>query len=129
MSGCNEAVVRWLDERVARGGEIGLLTELIDPDHVGHDLFGEHYRPEGMRISITEYRAAFPDLRVTIQEVMADGDRVASRFTIAGTYAGPFMGLPPTGRSMVAAGIAIDRLAGGRIAEWRVCLDVAGLQR
>jgi steroid delta-isomerase-like uncharacterized protein len=125
----NEAVVRRLVEEVLNRGQTGLLAELVAVDHVGHDPLGDHYGPEGLRIAVAEYRAAFPDLSVTVEDLVAEGDKVARRFTLRGTHAGPFMGIPATGRAVAASGIAIDRLAGGKVAESWVSLDALGLLR
>jgi steroid delta-isomerase-like uncharacterized protein len=125
----NEAVVRRLVEEVLNRGRTGLLAELVAADHVGHDPFGDHYGPEGLRIAVAEYRAAFPDLRVTVEDLVTAGDTVVHRFTLRGTHAGPFLGIPPTGRAVTAAGIAIDRLVGGKVAESWVVLDALGLLR
>jgi steroid delta-isomerase-like uncharacterized protein len=129
MPGGNESVVRRLLEEVFNRGSTDLLTELIAVDHVGHDPFGDHYGPEGLRIAVVEYRAAFPDLRVTVEDLVTEGDKVVHRFTLWGTHAGPFMGIPPTGRVVTAAGIAIDRLADGKVAESWVSLDALNLLR
>ena len=125
----NAAVVRRLVEEVLNRGRTGLLAELVAADHVGHDPLGDHYGPEGVRIVIAEHRAAFPDLRVTIEDLVAAGARVVCRFTLQGTHGGPFMGIPATGRPVAAAGIAIDRLAEGKVAESWVSLDALGLLR
>ena len=110
MAEANETVVRRLMEEVLNRGQTGLLAELVAADHVGHDPLGDHYGPEGLRIVIAEHRAAFPDLRVTVEDIVAEGDKVVRRFTLRGTHGGPFMGIPATGRAVTAAGIAIDRL-------------------
>ena len=125
----NEAVVRRLVEEVLNQGRTGLLAALVAADHVGHDPLGDHYGPEGLRIAVAEYRAAFPDLRVTVEDLVTEGDKVAHRFTLRGTHAGPFLGIPATGRAVAATGIAIDRLAGGKVAESWVSLDALGLLR
>ncbi len=125
----NEAVVRRLIEEVLNRGQTGLLAELVAADHVGHDPLGDHYGPEGLRIAVAEYRAAFPDLRVTVEDLVTEGDKVVHRFTLRGTHAGPFLGIPATGRAVAAAGIAIDRLTGGKVAESWVSLDALGLLR
>src|SRR5215211_498515 len=125
----NEAVVRRLIEEVLNRGQTGLLAELVAADHVGHDPLGDHYGPEGMRIAVAEYRAAFPDLRVTVDDLVKEGDKVVHRFSLRGTHAGPFLGIPPTGRVVTAAGIAIDRVAGGKVTESWVSLDALNLLR
>ena len=129
MPAGNEAIVRRLIEEVLSRGQTGLLAELVAADHVGHGPFGDHYGPEGMRIAVAEYRTAFPDLRVTVEDLVAEGDKVVHRFTLRGTHTGPFLGIPPTGRVVTAVGIAIDRLAGGKVAESWLSLDALNLLR
>lgn len=125
----NVEIVRRFVEEVINRGTTERLPQLVDLDHVGHDSLGDHYGPEGVRIDVAELRAAFPDLRVTIEDLLATGDRVARRFTLRGTHRGPFMGFPATGRAVSATGITIDRLADGKLAESWVCFDALGLLR
>ena len=129
MKGANETLIRRLVEEVINRGNTDLLSELVAADHVGHDPLGDHYGPEGVRIGVAELRSAFPDLRLSIEDIIADGDRVARRYTLRGTHRGPFMGLPATDQTIVASGIAIDRVAEGRLVESWVSLDVLGLLR
>ena len=129
MESDNERLVRRFVEDVINRGETDLLPALVARDHIGHDPLGDHYGPEGVRISITELRSAFPDLRVTIEEVIASGDRVARRFTLRGTHHGPYLGLPATGRVVVTTGIAIDRVVGGCLAESWLIIDALALFR
>jgi steroid delta-isomerase-like uncharacterized protein len=125
----NEAVVRRLLEEVVNHGSTDLLSRLVAADHIGHDPLGDHYGPEGLRISIAEYRAAFPDLELTVDDLVTAEDKVVHRFTLRGTHAGPFMGIPPTGRVVTTSGIAIDRLAEGKVVESWVSLDALNLLR
>jgi steroid delta-isomerase-like uncharacterized protein len=125
----NERLVRRFVEAVVNNGDPGLLSSLVAADHIGHDPLGDHYGLDGLRLGIAEMRSAFPDLRVSVDDVVDGGDRVVHRFTVAGTQAGPFLGLPPTGRTVKATGIAIDRVTGGKLAERWVVLDVIGLLR
>ena len=129
MSKGNETVVRRLIEEVLNRGQTGLLTELVAVDHIGHDPFGDHYGPDGTRIVVAEYRSAFPDLAVTIEDLVAARDTVSWRFNLRGTHAGSFMGIPPTGRVVTTPGIAIAHLVGGKVAESWVSLDALGLLR
>ncbi|MDP9370811.1 MAG: ester cyclase, partial [Chloroflexota bacterium] len=85
--------------------------------------------PEGVRIDLAEYWAGFPDLRVVVEDLIAEGDRVVSRFVLHGTHLNPFLGLAPTGNAVVVPGVAIDRVSGGRLAESWVNLDLFGLVR
>ncbi len=63
------------------------------------------------------FRNAFPDLHFTVEDMLAEGDRVASRYTARGTHRGELMGLPPTGRQVTEVGIVISRLAEGKLVE------------
>jgi steroid delta-isomerase-like uncharacterized protein len=129
MESDNERLVRRFIEAVVNRDDIDLLPALVAVDHVGHDPLGDHYGLEGVRIGIAELRAAFPDLRVSIDDVVAAEDRVVHRFTLVGTQMGPYLGLPPTGRPVKATGIALDRVAGGKLAERWVVIDAIGLLR
>jgi predicted ester cyclase len=125
----NIAIVRRLLEEVLGRGRIRLLPELVADSYVGHFAIGDHYGPEGARIDVDTYRAAFPGLTVTIDDLFASGDRVARRFTLRGTHRGSFFGMPPTGRPVVLRGIAIDRLANGQLVESWVQVDALPLPR
>ena len=129
MSSRNEALVRRFWNEVINRGNTKALAELLAADHVRHAPDGDLYGPEGVRIDLAEYRSGFPDLSVTVEDLLAAGDRVVSRFVLRGTHAGPFLGLAPTGRAVAVAGVAIDRIAGGRLAESWVALDGLGLLR
>jgi steroid delta-isomerase-like uncharacterized protein len=72
---------------------------------------------------------AFPDLRVTIEDLIAEGDRVVARNTVTGTHRGEYMGLPPTGKSVTYNEIFIFRVVNGRIAETWGVVDVASLMK
>ncbi len=86
--------------------------------------------PKGMRIAVAEYRAAFPDLRVTVDDLVTEGDKVVSSIHASRAHTrGPFLGIPPTGRAVTAAGVAIDRVANGKVAESWVSLDALNLLR
>ena len=129
MESDNERLLRRFVEEVINRGETDLLPTLVARNHIGHDPLGDHYGPEGVRISITELRSAFPDLRLTIEDVIAVGDRVAHRFTLRGTHHGPYLGLPATGRAVVTTGIAFDRVVDGCLAESWLTIDALALLR
>ena len=75
------------------------------------------------------FRDAFPDIAATLHEVVAQDDKVAVRYTLEGTHGGPFAGVPATGKRVTLSGIAIMRLADGRIAEGWGCADFLGFLR
>ena len=78
---------------------------------------------------MTMFRGAFPDLVITLDEVIAEGDFVAARSTSRGTHRGDFMGMKPTGRSMTMPTLTMVRLRDGKIAESWVKNDIAALMR
>jgi steroid delta-isomerase-like uncharacterized protein len=79
---------------------------------------------------VTMYLAAFPDLHLTIEDQIAEGDKVVIRWTAHGTHKGNFMGIPPTGKEAVVTGITIDRFANGKTVEaWNNSDDLGLLQQ
>ena len=131
MSEENKAVVRRAFEEVANKGDMTTVDEIIAPEYVRHDLAGgpDAHGPDGVKLLIAGLRSAFPDLRTTIEDIFADGDRVVVRFTARGTQSGPFQGMAPTGREAAWAGVNIYRVSGGRIRETWQLADGLGLLR
>jgi predicted ester cyclase len=91
----------------------------VAPDAVDHDpqnpYAGEGL--EGLKKTVAMYRTAFPDISFTIEEQIAEGDMVATRWTGTGTNEGELMGMSPTGKHSVVTGIGIDRIENGKIVE------------
>src|SRR5439155_22952243 len=78
-------------------------------------------RVAGAKQVFSFYRAAFPDLQVNAEDLIAEGDRVVARWSSSGTHKGDFMGIPPTGKQVQITGIDLFRFSGGKIAEhWGV---------
>jgi len=73
------------------------------------------------------YRTAFPDVHFTIEDQIAEGDRVVTRWTARGTHQGPLVGIPPTSKQVTMSGIAIYRLVDGKIVEQWGVNDMLGL--
>jgi steroid delta-isomerase-like uncharacterized protein len=124
----NKLVMRRFTEFINTASE-KLATELIGPDAIFH-VPG---RPEPMRgpagyLTIIEMmRGGFPDIQWTLEEMVAEGDKVAARFTMRGTHRGPFFGVPPSGKTIVVQAMNIYRLAGGQIVEEHGQPDMLGL--
>jgi steroid delta-isomerase-like uncharacterized protein len=119
----NKEIVRRLMEEVLGQGNAKILPELVSDNYVGHFAIGDHYGPGGVRIDVAAYRTAFPDLTVTLDDLLADGDRVVRRFTLQGMHRRPFLGVPASYQPVALRGIAIDRLACGRLVESWVQID------
>jgi steroid delta-isomerase-like uncharacterized protein len=115
------------------------LLDARDPavvDAFFADDFVSHNNPpgfppgvDGVKQFFSMFRDAFPDVSVVIDELVADGDRVAVATTFTGTHHGELMGVAPTGKRVSVTGIDIVRVAGGRIVEHRGLTDIVGLMR
>ena len=118
-----------LIERAWNRGDLSAIDEAVHADYVRHTAFGDMVGPDAWKARITETRAAFPDFRTEIHDVLVDGDRTAVRFTVTGTHLHAYMGFAPTGRRIEFDGIVIARRDGGKlIEEWEV-LDTAAVLR
>jgi len=131
MSAENKALARRLVEEAFNAGRLDVTDELVASDFVGHDpsLPEEVRGPAGVKEVIAGYRAAFPDIHVTIEDQIADGDRVVTRWRATGTHKGELMGMPATGKQATVTGITIDLIADGRIAESWDNWDTLGLMQ
>jgi predicted ester cyclase len=112
-------------------GRLELADDLYAPDYVDHVARGpepeEVQGPGGLKAAVTLFRTAFPDLQYSIDDDMAEGDLVMTRFSARGTHLGPFLGAAPTGKEISYTGIDVNRVAGGRIVESWVQYDALGL--
>ena len=120
---------RFLEEGWDKGN-LKVLDEVLAANFVDHNpppgLAGDR---EGEKQAITLWRAAFPDLKSTIEDLIVEGDRVAGRVTVRGTHKGEFMGISPTGRQVTIEGMFIGRAAAGKIAETWSQFDATGLMQ
>jgi steroid delta-isomerase-like uncharacterized protein len=130
MSEQNKAIVRRLYEEIWDKGNLAVLDELHAVDAVDHN------RPpglppgrEGVKQFFRMYLAAFPDVRMVIEDQVAEGDRVVTRWTATGTHKGELMGIPPTGKQVRVSGIDINRLEGGKIIESWGSSDQLGMMQ
>jgi predicted ester cyclase len=127
----NKAQFRRAYEEVLNRGDLSVVDELIVPDFLNHEAPpGRDRGPESMRGLATMLRTAFPDLRFTIEELVAEGDIVAGRLTMSGTHDGPLMGMPPTGRSVRQEHMHFVRFRDGKAVEhWGVRDDLGMMQQ
>jgi steroid delta-isomerase-like uncharacterized protein len=132
LSEQNIAVVRrWFEEVWNRGCESS-IDELFPADGVAHGLGDSEqdvHGPDEFKPFVANIRGALPDTHISIDDIVADGDRVAVRVTLQGTHTGPGFGVPPTGRKVSIQGIIIVRLLNGRIREGWNSYDQLGLLR
>jgi steroid delta-isomerase-like uncharacterized protein len=113
----NKEIVRRFFELGPSQGNMGAAKELLAPDFALHVPLPAAPGIQGISDVVTACRTAFEHLNVTVEDMVAEGDRVAARFTACGVHKGSFMGLPPTGKPITMTGIEIFRIENGRIAE------------
>jgi predicted ester cyclase len=128
----NKAVVRReIEEIFNHTGNLDAADEIYAPNYVGHDpTFGDLDGPEAAKQSAAMYRQAFPDVEATIEDQIAEGDKVVTRFTARGTHQGETEAFgPPTGNRIEVTGITIERFADGKVVEDWTNFDALGLMQ
>jgi len=125
----NKALYRRYIDEAFNGGRVELLDQFLAPSYVFHDAPpGVPPGIEGVRQTIRMFHAAFPDLNITIEELVAEGDTVCTRAVTRGTHTGaPIMGIAASGKSFVMRGMTMVRVDAGRITDSWVSNDVLGL--
>jgi steroid delta-isomerase-like uncharacterized protein len=120
---------RRMIEELFGAGRYELADELVAEAAIGHDpaLPEPAMGPEGVKQGARGYREAFPDLSMKVEEIVAENDLVAVRWTARGTHKNELFGIAPTGKEATVTGITIDRWAGGKIAESWTNWDTFGL--
>ena len=110
----NKRTVRRFYEEVINQNNLAVLDELLGEAYVSHDLPSD---PTALKGFISGFHAAFPDGRITIDQLIAEGDSVAMRGTFRGTQTGPFQDIPPTGKVVTIPAQDMYRVVGGKIVE------------
>jgi steroid delta-isomerase-like uncharacterized protein len=122
----NKALVRRYYEEVWSKGNVTAIDEFMAADYVPHSLpTGLQPGPEGLKQMITTYRTAFPDLKATLEDIFAEGEMVAFRWSVSGTHLGEWLDIPPTGNHAKATGITVFRIAGGKLVESWTSTDLS----
>jgi len=132
LSDTNKTVSRRFLEEVWNKGNMAVLNEIIANDHVNSGpgtLPGLPTGPEGSKQLVTVYLNAFPDVHFTIDEQIAEGDKVVTRWTAHGTHKGELVGIPATGKSSTVTGINVDRIVNGKIVESWGIFDQFGMMQ
>ena len=124
----NAQLIRRFTSEFINTASPALAAELIAPSAVFHAPGMAPLRgPEGYLGLLGMLRGGFPDVQWTLEDVVADGDKVAARFTMRGTHTGVFMGVPPSGRPFTATSLGIYRIADGQIVEEHGLPDMMGI--
>lgn len=120
----NIGLVRRFIEEVWNKGNLGVIDELVSDKYVAvQPVVGEVRGLNALREQVQTFRGAFPDLRLTIEDIGMSGDRVFLRWTARGTHRGSFMGISPTNNRGEIRGISLDRIAGGKLVEHHESYD------
>jgi steroid delta-isomerase-like uncharacterized protein len=130
MSEENKQVSRRLAEEAFGQGRFEVIDELVADDFVNRDTSippGVGSDREGLKQLAQGYVAAFPDMELKVEDQVAEGDKVVSRWSARGTQKGELMGIPATGKQATVTGITIDRLESGKIVESWNNWDTLGL--
>jgi steroid delta-isomerase-like uncharacterized protein len=124
-------MARWFEE-VWNQRQVSAIDNLMAIDHAGHGLGadgGDLVGPHEFKPYHQAFLDAMPDLRITVDDLIEEGDRVVARWTARGTLTGPGLGLAPTGKPMTVTGVSIGRIAGGRITESWNTFDLLHMHR
>jgi hypothetical protein len=116
--------LRRLFEDGINGRNRAVLNELIDPAYVNYSMPMPSPGPEGLRQVVDGFFEAFPDMRVTVEDIVAENDKAATRGSMTGTQKGTFMGVPPTGKTINIGYLDIWKAQNGRFIENWVRLDL-----
>ena len=126
----NKALVRRLVEEVWNKGNLAVVNELLATDYVFHHPTGTDFHgPEEYKQLVSEVRSAFPDIHFTIDDIVAEGDKVVYRWSLSATHKGEFRGIQSTGKKVAIWAIGIERIYGGKFVEGWERYDTLGLMR
>jgi steroid delta-isomerase-like uncharacterized protein len=124
----NRAATQRFYAEVWNKGDLDAVDDILTSDFVDHAA-PPGFPPglEGAKQVFVMYRTAFPDFRLSVEDLIAEGDKVVARWVTQGTHGGELMGIPPTGKQVTVEGIDVFRLVGGKIAEHWAQFDMLGL--
>ena len=113
----NQAALGKFAEAV-NSGNFDVFDQVVAPDCVDHDpAAGQMVGPAGYRMFFSGMRAAFPDMAVALETMVANDDTIAFAYTLTGTHKGPLMGIPPSGKKVRIRGLQISKFKGGKMVE------------
>lgn len=126
----NKQVIQAFIDDVINQGRLSRADNLVLENFVELDpLPGQQQGREGLKEVIAVLRSAFPDIHWVVDEMIAEGEKVCTRFTWSGTHRGVFLGIPATGKHVTVKGVVIDLLADGRMSESRILMDTLGMMQ
>jgi steroid delta-isomerase-like uncharacterized protein len=128
MSATNRAVIQRFIEEILNQKKLDVADEIVAENFVELDPFpGQGPGRQGLKDVLSVFIAGFPDMHWVIEEQIAEGDKVMTRFTWTGTHQGAFMGIPATGKPVKVKGVVIDRVVDGWMVDSRILMDSMGM--
>ncbi len=127
----NKAIVRRLYEEVWNKRKLEIISEVISPSHAlqAPNISGSSMGPEAYKRQISLFLAGYSDLRFTIEDLIAEQDKVAACWTFSGTHRGDYMGIPATNKKVSVDGTTIHHVAGGKIMDSYSNWDALGMMQ
>lgn len=117
-------------EELFNQGNLAVADAIVATDYDNHNpVPGETPGREGLKQFVAYLRSTFPDLHIAVEDQVAEGDKVTTRFTISGTQHGEFAGIPPTGRRVTVTALNIHRVVNGQIREGWLNWDALGMMQ
>jgi predicted ester cyclase len=126
----NRAIIRRFLEETWNHGNLAVIDEVLAAEYLSHDPAapsGRFHRPEEFKRFVTTWRNAFPDFRLTVEDLVAEGDRVVDRVSWRGAHRGEILGIAPTGAQETLTEMHIARMVDRKIVERWVASDLLGL--
>lgn len=117
MSEAHKELVRRMYGEAWNEGRLDVVDEICSPDYRGFGPYGNEMGPDSVKNGIRSRRDAFPDVHVTVDDIVSEGDKVVCRLTFTGTHCGEYQGIAPTGKSVTWTGIWIYRVADDKFVE------------
>jgi steroid delta-isomerase-like uncharacterized protein len=129
MSAEDKAIIRRLYGEVWNGRRLDLVSEIISPSHALHisNAADSSIGPEAYKSQVTQFLSGFPDLRFSIDDMVAEDEKVVVSWNIAGTHKGEFMGIPATNKKISVDGITINHIVNGKIIDSYINWDTLGM--
>jgi len=130
MSAANKTILRRFFEELFNTGDLSVADEIVAAGYINHNAVpGETPGREGLKQFVTYIRSAWGDLHFTIEDQIAEGDKVVTRWSASGVHTGEFAGIPPTGKGVNFMAINIHRVVDGQIQEGWLEWDALGMMQ
>lgn len=131
ITDANKTTINRLVEEFWNKGNTDLAESLVTPDFERIELFSDEIKrgPDGLKSAAAEWRGAFPDVSLTLNQLIAEDDKVACQWTFTGTHKGELKGTPATGKTVELTGLSIIQLEDGKLAKETVSADLLSLMK